>query len=143
MPDPDVQVAVWSRVGLGLEDSALAIQDILDFPQVHAVKPLSDVGAVAFVQIAFHVFDGHEVEVIHELHFDASACELADPPFVHPVDDNADQTEQTERRRDEGYPETFFHFFNLSSRSSVIGAMNLSMLPAPKVASTSTGSFLR
>ena len=143
-----MQDTVPCGIGLALQYGTLPVQYFLYPRQVDFFQPFSRAVAIASGNIFLHVPDRDEVEAVlfRDFHLDAGARDLLVLGFRFVAEYCEHHCRQRKyQNSNDIFPDAFqFHysptrFFSMSS----IGSMNLSMLPAPNVTSTSTGSFSR
>ena len=140
--DADVEDAVVREPRLALADGALPVDDGFHAAQVHAVQPESEIRTVILHPV-LDVVRGDELplEAVGDDGLDAVARHL-----VTVFRGNAVAHQREEHAGDDGQggdQEADGGFHRRLSIRSVMGAMNRSMLPAPKVTSTSVGSCSR
>ena len=137
----DPEHPVLRNVCLAPEDGALAFQQGLDPLQVYAVQPLADVGSVVPGQDGLHfvLCDEGTLSVERDFHpLDRAQPALGCIQQAHGYENHDQQGSQT------GYDQVWEDFSHKRfSSMSVMGPIKRSILPAPKVTSTSTGSWAR
>ena len=140
-----MQCAVCCGVGLTFSYCALLVQDLLDFAEIYFPEPFSRAVSIAFGNVALHVVSIDEIHIVAEFdHYRRTRGSL-NSGMVLP---SGNEQYSGNARKQQSCDNVFYvgleiHRYSLFLSSSVIGPMNLSMLPAPKVTSTSRGSLAR
>ena len=142
--DGQVQDAVVREPGFAAADSTPAKDQFLYPVQIHAVQGQAHVGVIILVQPLFQVLFGYEMPfgAVQHRYLDAALAGAGTPfPLSHPGGEHPDggagkDGEDTKPSAYNGHHKRLFN-------NSVIGSIKRSMLPAPKLTSTSRGSSAR